>query len=167
MIKLTKKYIDSLKPQAKAYIIWDSDLKGFGLKVHKSGRKTYIIKYRNQYHQQRKPTIADCAKLTLDQARTQAKQLFAQVAQGHDPSEEKQTAKNALTMAELCDKFIHDYCTVRIKSSTMRDYKAHVMRYIKPHFGKMKVSAVQRSDIAKLHHQYQHTPYVANRTLKS
>ena len=38
--RLTKSIVDRAKPKSDDYFIWDSDLKGFGLKVAKGGRKT-------------------------------------------------------------------------------------------------------------------------------
>ena len=29
-------------------MLWDQDIKGFGVRVHPSGRKVYLVKYRHQ-----------------------------------------------------------------------------------------------------------------------
>ena len=39
MAKLTKRTVDALKPQAKAYVAYDSELPGFGVRVMPSGHK--------------------------------------------------------------------------------------------------------------------------------
>jgi hypothetical protein len=44
--KITKTTIDGAKPDERDYFIWDSDLTGFGLKVSKGGRKSYVCQYR-------------------------------------------------------------------------------------------------------------------------
>lgn len=44
--KLTKSVIDAASPQGQDYFLWDSDLKGFGVKIAKGGRKSYVCKYR-------------------------------------------------------------------------------------------------------------------------
>jgi len=48
MPKLTKRTIDSLPPsQLKTgELHWDTELKGFGIRVFPSGRKTFVIKFR-------------------------------------------------------------------------------------------------------------------------
>jgi hypothetical protein len=49
MPKLTKKFVESIKPDSEKSIkSWDSALKGFGVITYPSGRKTYCIQYRNQ-----------------------------------------------------------------------------------------------------------------------
>lgn len=45
--KLTKRFVDTLKPKAKAYAIWDTDLTGFILRVAPTGRMTWLYSYRN------------------------------------------------------------------------------------------------------------------------
>lgn len=44
--KLTKTRVDAALPGEKDYILWDTDLTGFGLKVTPKGAKTYIFQYR-------------------------------------------------------------------------------------------------------------------------
>ena len=39
--KLTKTMIDRVEPKADDYFLWDSELKGFGVKVAKGGRKSF------------------------------------------------------------------------------------------------------------------------------
>ncbi|VAV87329.1 hypothetical protein MNBD_ALPHA04-2157, partial [hydrothermal vent metagenome] len=44
--KLTKRSIDAAHPMKKRYIIWDEELKGFGLRVETSGVKSLLVRYR-------------------------------------------------------------------------------------------------------------------------
>jgi hypothetical protein len=44
--KITKRTVDALKPGAKDRFLWDTELKGFGLKVTPSGNKIYVLQYR-------------------------------------------------------------------------------------------------------------------------
>lgn len=43
--KLTKRVVESAQPRATDFVIWDTDLARFGLKVSAGGHKTFIIKY--------------------------------------------------------------------------------------------------------------------------
>lgn len=43
--KITKRVVDGAEPMDKDVYVWDSDIKGFGLKVTLAGRKVYIYQY--------------------------------------------------------------------------------------------------------------------------
>jgi len=47
MPKITKRVIDALKPDAKEFHTWDSEIKGFGVRMMPTGAVTYLLKYRN------------------------------------------------------------------------------------------------------------------------
>ena len=44
--KLTSRTIGAAKPAAKRYVIWDTEKKGFGVRVETSGLKSFIVRYR-------------------------------------------------------------------------------------------------------------------------
>ena len=44
--KLTKRIVDTAQPEPERYVVWDSTLKGFGLRVEPSGTKTFLVRYR-------------------------------------------------------------------------------------------------------------------------
>ena len=47
MPRITKRTVDALKPKERERVVWDDDLKGFGVRVHPSGRKVFIVKTRH------------------------------------------------------------------------------------------------------------------------
>ena len=40
MPKITKRTVDALKPHERERVVWDDDLKGFGVRVHPSGARS-------------------------------------------------------------------------------------------------------------------------------
>lgn len=58
-----------------------------------------------------------------------------------------------------------EYVPAHCKESTAAEYKRSVDIFIAPEIGARKVTVVQRTDIAELHHGLRKTPYQANRTL--
>ncbi len=48
MAKITKRTVDALEPRNREHVLWDDEIKGFGVRVRPSGRKTYIVKYRER-----------------------------------------------------------------------------------------------------------------------
>ena len=45
-LKLTKRIVERLKAEDKDAIFWDRDPAGFGVRVHATGRKLYIVQSR-------------------------------------------------------------------------------------------------------------------------
>lgn len=164
MFKLTKRAVEGLAIEAKDYLVWDRDMRGFGVRVYPSGKKTYLIQYRAG-RRTRRITIGQHGVLTADEARTRAKQLLGDVARGADPSAEKQAKLSAPTMAGLCDRFMDEYVQEHCKPTTKRNYATLIKNHIKPKMGQMRIGDVGRADVIALHYGMRNTPYQANRAL--
>lgn len=165
MPKLNKRAIDALKPEAKDYFVWDSQIAGFGVRVMPSGAKTYQAQYRKG-GRTRRVSLGRHGKITVDEARRLAKDVMGQVAMGENPAEEIAVERRAPTVAALCDRFFKEHAEERCKLSTQKEYRRALDLFIKPEIGSFKVIDVERKDIATLHHKYRDTPYQANRTLQ-
>lgn len=94
---ISKTAVDAFAPQSKPAILWDSKIKGFGLRVMPSGSKSYIFQYRmgGRDTPSRRITIGKHGTLTPDQARKVASDLAAKVALGIDPRQEELDAQAA------------------------------------------------------------------------
>ncbi len=68
-------------------------------------------------------------------------------------------------MSDLRKRFLEDHIQHHCKPSTLAEYRRLVELFINPVIGTIRVSEVQRKDIAELHHGLRRTPYQANRTL--
>lgn len=165
MPKLTKRAIDALKPEAKDFFVWDSQIAGFGVRVMPSGAKSYQAQYRKG-GRTRRVSLGRHGKITVDEARRLAKDVMGQVAMGENPAEEIALERRAPTVASLCDRFFREHAEERCKPTTQKEYRRALDLFIKPEIGSFKVIDVERKDIAALHHKSRHTPYQANRTLQ-
>ena len=76
MPRLTQRLIDSLRPESRDRIVFDETVPGFGVRVFRSGRKSYLIQYRSQ-KRTRRYTLGNCNVLTPLQARKKAQSLLA------------------------------------------------------------------------------------------
>ncbi|MFY8093267.1 MAG: tyrosine-type recombinase/integrase [Niveispirillum sp.] len=164
MPKLTKRIIDSAEPKDTDYFIWDEEIPGFGVRVLRTGKKSYVIQYRAG-GRTRRYSFSQHGVMTPDEARRQARELLVSVDKGENPSEEARTQRFAPTMGSLCDRFMEEHVQHRCKPSTQGEYRRAVELFIKPEIGSHKVQDVTRADIARLHHKGRDTPYQANRTL--
>jgi len=164
MPKLTKRTIDALQPGDADYFVWDTEIVGFGIRVMRSGAKTYQAQYRKG-GRTRRVSLGRHGNITAEQARLKAREVMGLVAKGENPAEEISQHRRAPTIAALCDRFLADHVAERCKSSTAAEYKRSLNLFVKPAIGAFKVVDVERRDIAELHHKARATPYQANRTL--
>lgn len=163
-IKLTKSAVDAAQPQAQAVELRDTLVPGFLCKITPAGRKVFMLQYRTNAGERRKPALGLYGELTVEQARSLAQEWLAQVRRGGDPGAAKAEARKAPTVEELCKKFMEDYSKQRNKPSTREGYQSVIDRNIIPMLGRMKVQDVKRPDIAGMMKKMAHKPADANRT---
>jgi integrase len=164
MPKLTKRFVENLPIEAKDYIVFDTDVVGFGVRILPSGRKSYLVQYRSGGRTKRL-ALGKHGTLTTDEARKLAVQSLGEVAKGNDPSEARNMALRAPTISALCDRFMDEHVRLRCKPKTFYNYEGLIRLNIRPRLGMFKIADVRRSDIADLHHAMRKTPHQANRAL--
>src|SRR5438067_13906635 len=102
---LTKRGLDAAEPRPAEYFIWCDSLAGFGARVYPTGRKVFIAQVRVG-RATRRVKIGAFGPYTVDQARERAKLIIQAAAEGRDPQREKQEAREAITVAELCERYM-------------------------------------------------------------
>lgn len=169
--KITKRSVDALKAPADGAeaVLWDSELKGFGVRVQRGGAKSYILHYRvgtGRGAPLRKLTIGrHGSPWTPETARGEAKRLLGMVEDGADPASDKIARREAPTVAQLAERFLAEHATAKRKGSTAAEYKRLLNNIILPALGKRKAAEVTRAEVATLHHAQRAAPYQANRVL--
>ncbi len=162
-IKLTKSAVDAAQPQAQPVELRDTAVPGFMCKITPAGRKVFMLQYRTNAGQRRKPALGTYGQLTVEQARALAQVWLAEVRQGGDPGGIKAAARKAPTVKELCLTFMADYSKQRNKPSTQHGYQGVIDRCIVPMLGRLKVQDVKRPDVASMMKKLAHKPAEANR----
>ena len=162
-IKLTKSAVDAARPQVQAVELRDTVVPGFLCKITPAGRKVFMLQYRTNAGERRKPALGQYGELTVEQARVMAQEWLAEVCRGGDPSAAQNAARKAPTMKEYCHTFMEDYSKQRNKPSTQRGYQGVIDRCIIPILGRMKVQDVKRPDVATLMKKLAYKPAEANR----
>jgi integrase len=164
-IKLTKTAADAATIGAKEYELRDTVIPGFLLKVTPAGRKIFMIQYRTNTGERRKPAIGRFGELTVEQARSIAQDWLADVRKGKDPSADKAAAREAPSVKELCLKFMEDYSKPKNRARTVESNQGYIDRHIVPKLGALKVHEVTRSDVSGVMARMKETPVTANRVL--
>ena len=85
-------------------VLWDSELKGFGVRVQRGGAKSYVLQYRaggGRGAPLRKLTIGrHGSPWTPETARKEAKTLLGMIEDGADPAADKMARREAPTIGE-------------------------------------------------------------------
>ena len=167
--KLTKRTVDGAAPRPGRYFVWDTELRGFGLRVAESGTKTYIVRYRPRGIGRGAPkrfvVLGRHGPITPDEARSKAKALLGAVASGQDPAKDQTRSVEAVTVAALVDLFIEEHVKPKRKARTAGDYAAVLKGHLVPHLGKRLAERISAFDIGNLHLALRDRPYQANRML--
>ena len=170
---LTEKLIRDAKPRTTRYILWDSIVKGFGVRIYPSGRASYIISYRTHGGGRLAPKhtakIASWPDITLREARRIAGRELTAIRFGQpDILQRRQTQRQTPTMAHGTKRYFDEYLPKRlaaglISKQTIRIYHQYANRCIKPSLTSMRVTDVRNTDIEKALHQI--PPITRNRML--
>jgi integrase len=158
MSKLTKTVVDKSEPRDRQYTVWCGELKGFGVFILPSGTRTYFVDYRNANNVRRRMKLGRHGQLTAEQARTLAIQALAEVSKGNDPLEDRNSARKAISVKELCDLYITELEAGRIlgkggrpkKASTKITDLGRINRHIVPLLGKKRVTHVTKADVTAM-----------------
>ena len=162
-IKLTKTKVDALLADNKDVIYWDTELKGFYLKVTPKGRKVYYAYYRVD-GQQRRPSLGVHGQITTAQARELAQQVLAGASLGEDYSQQKQEGRKSITFKEYAEIYMQNEAPKTKRPSSLGTDQLNLNNHLMPAFGSKKLKAISKSDVSRLHSAMKEIPGAANRT---
>ena len=171
MLKLTKRLIEStMVTPGQDSILWDSEVKGFGVRIRGGGTKTFILQYRTMERKEKKIKIGLYGTLTIEQARDKARFLANEAALGKDPSQEKklflqQSKEVSYTVADLVDEFFVRYAPTHLRPGTIKKNKIYCRLYIVPEWGSKKLSQMTRDEGEVLKAKLHGKPATANQVI--
>ena len=164
IVKISKRSVDAAKAAGERYILWDTELKGFGVRVETSGTKSFLVRYRH-LGRRRYISLGRFGEITPEQARLLAQKTLSRVREGSDPADQRIQDRGAITVRGLIEKFLDDHIDQKRKAKTATEYRSVLERYLLPKFGSKKAQELQRAELAKLHLSMKDTPYQANRLI--
>lgn len=166
--RLTKALLDRLVlPEAGSRtLLFDSEIAGFGVRVTPRAR-TFFVQYRagtGRAAPKRRLSLGQYGALTLEQARSLARAVLADVAKGQDPAANRNASKDAPTVSAFGVEYLQEVWSRR-KETTAREYARLWAKHVVPSIGSRRLIDVLPADIARLHRAMRSTPYNANRVL--
>ena len=156
--KSTVEEIPAPSPGGRA-VLWDVEIKGFGVRVAPNGRRTYVLSYRMGGREAPKRVFTigrHGSPWTTEQARRRAIELLGMVRQGIDPALERVRARDAVAeaaerrAARSFDKLADDWMKGHVRRSKLRserDIEGVVERDLKPAFAGKSVDEITRTEV--------------------
>ena len=145
-VDLTARLARETEPGDRDVFLFDKALPGFGLRVHRSGAKAWIVQTRIE-GKTRRIVVARYGEIDLAQARRRARDMLASVRAGDNPADDIRKEKTAPTVKELADEYLRR-CDPYWKPSGRETIRIYLRARILPTFGKMPVHRVGPEDVA-------------------
>jgi integrase len=164
---LTDRGIAALKsaPPGKRKLYWDAVVPGLAVRVTDTGVKAFVLVKR--FPGNPNPTARSIGKVgavTLEAARTQAREWLAQVGAGRDPAREAEARKRD-TLRAVCEEWWQRKAQGFRSASAQR---SRLERLVYPTLGSIAIREVRKSDIVRLHDRVtdENGPVAANRVVE-
>lgn len=155
--KLTKTYVESLKPEAKRYRVMDTVQPGFCVFVAPTGKRTFAVRYVTSEGKNSDKVLGDYPSLLPDRARELAAEARTDVrAKGADPviqarSKRKEgTERRQRTLEALVEVYLKDAeARGKKRPSTLAKERAHLNKNILPRLGNLPVDKITAMDVTE------------------
>jgi len=150
--KVTKRSIDELAATAREEFLWDKDLRGFGVKITKTGVKTYVYQYRmgGREAPTRRHTIGlHGSPWTPATARQEAERLSLNVARGIDPNA-AELERRRLAVDLAFEPYAARFRATCGDSGWGKMVERTLRLHVTPHFKRKPINTITRSNIAAL-----------------
>ena len=160
--RISLKAIAELAP---GQTIWDSDVKGFGVRCQRRA-PVYVLKYRDQNGRQRFLTIGrHGSPWTPDTARTEAKKRLGAVAGRKSSFDAQSDPSSSPTLEEFSRIYLERYALLHKKPRSVAEDRRNLELHILPILGGKKLAEITAGDIAQFHTLRGLCPANANRCL--
>jgi integrase len=146
---------------------WDDQVRGLGLRAYKSGKRVWLLQYRDAFGKTRRIELGDVGALDPERAREAARAHLAQKAIGNDPAARRKADRRAIRLAEIAASYLAHQAK-RAKTSTLDQIRRNLNKYAASIHGE-PVAAIDRAALHRLHNRVTRAagPVQANRTLAS
>ena len=145
-VDLTPRLLRESRPSARDTFLFDRTLPGFGLRIHPSGRKVYIVQTRIE-GRTRRIVIARHGEMDLAEARRRARDTLARIRAGGNPAEERRRARRTPDVNAFAEEYLRR-CAPHFKPSGRKTVRIYLKARILPAFGRMPLDRIGPEDVA-------------------
>ena len=145
-VDLTPRLARQSKPGPKDTFLFDRTMPGFGLRIHPSGRKVWIVQARIE-GRSRRIVIARYGEMELAEARRRARDMLARIRAGGNPADDIRREKETPTFREFADEYLRR-TEPHWKPSGRRTVRIYLKARILPAFGRTPLDRIGPEDVA-------------------
>ena len=158
--RLTDAGIARLRPEPREYTVWDTRVRGLGVRVRPSGTRTYIYQRKSTSGIQ-KVSLGPATLRGIEEVRRSCLAMAAAAVEARETAQDK---------PPLFREFVagpwHCACYDRCKPSTQRVMRSALKRQLLPAFGAVRLDRISRIMVVRWFDAYSRTaPGGANRAL--
>lgn len=147
-INFTKLALSELPAPDKGRVVYcDTKQQGLQLRVSASGAKSFSFYKRIKGGEPERVTLGQFPDVTVEQARRQAAQMSAAIAEGKNPAAVRRSIRGEPTLSEFFADYGERYGS---KKKSWADEQQRFRDYLQPGLGKRRLSLISRQDIAKV-----------------
>ena len=151
-MKITQNKVTRIPlPDGKSeHIVFDESMPGFGVRIRagdKVQHRTFIAQYKiGSKH--RRITLGDVRKVTLENARREARRIFGSVVNGHDPANEKAERRSAAshTLDATIARYLEAKAT-ELKPRSLEEVERHLKKDWQP-LHNLAIASIARTNVA-------------------
>jgi len=166
-IRLTAKGIEALTTELPQEDFWDTVTPGLLLRISgATGKKTWMVRYRVG-GKQRRQKVGTTERMTLADARDEARDILKRADAGEDPAQKKEELRQGLhTFGALAEEVL-EARALKTRDRTQRERARILNRELLPVWDDRPVDSIDRREVVHLVEKIAHrgSPVLANRTL--
>lgn len=168
VLKITKRNVDAAPVPVKgdAYF-WDTELRGFGLRVTPKGVRSYVVQYRLPGRPAKRLTIGiHGSPWTCEKARARAEDILISVKMGDDPAvvaKERRRAAVDLEFSKYVETFTENYLKAEWGDS-WADGKRQLENHVVPSLKGRPLPEIKKHEVAAVIDKLRGRPALARNT---
>ena len=139
---------EAIPAKGRDYQIFDTEVRGFSIRILRSGNRSFALDYRYA-GAQRRMAIGRWPEWTVTAARDRAKELRREIDEGHDPLSARGELREAPRINDMIDRYLAEHVPHLAKTNAS-DQRSMLTKLVAPHWGNRLVSEITPHDVAKL-----------------
>jgi integrase len=155
--RITKRTVDALQTSDRDQFVWDSEIRGFGVKLTPANRRVFILVYRfprGRAGRVKRYTLGVYGCITAEEARNVAKRLVGEIAAGIDPMAVLQAQRKAAeaerrapqkSFEVIAKRFIEQHH--KAQNRHWREAERLINRHVMPLWRRRNITDITRGEI--------------------